>query len=421
MSTENDAYLFADEDEKTAKTDVVATGIGANPWHILIVDDEQSIHDVTQLAIGKLNYLQRGLHFFNAYSAQQAKVYLAEHKDIALVLLDVVMESQDAGLQLVKYIRETLNNKLIRIILRTGQPGEAPELSVIMDYDINDYKEKTELTRQKLITSTISSLRAYRDLSLLEKQRQELVLAKRAATVSERTKNAFLSNLSHEIRTPLNAIMGFSQIIREEAIEQQLSSIQAHNKHVYEAGEHLGKLFSGMLELSKMQAQQLIPQPNWFSLGDLLEEVSTIPNTTWKQQQNNHFHQINRCGIDKIHSDYYFWQQIFSHLIDNANKFTKSGNIYIELSNYQQDQSSWLCFVIRDTGIGIDKSQLDYLFQHFTQANERSDRVHQGTGIGLALVKSYCDSLGGEITIQSRLNEGTTVTVKLPCYILDGL
>ncbi len=144
------------------------------PWNILIVDDEQSVHDVTRFALDDVSFEGRDLCFYSALSGKAAKKILSERDDIAIILLDVVMETDTEGLNVTKWIREDLKNHLIRIILRTGQPGQAPEKQVIVDYDINDYKNKTELTSQKLFSSVISGIRSYRDLSALNQNRIEL-------------------------------------------------------------------------------------------------------------------------------------------------------------------------------------------------------------------------------------------------------
>lgn len=143
-------------------------------WKVLISDDESSIHDITVLALKDIKYDQRKLQFLHAYSAEETIHILKQHPDTALVLLDVVMESDDAGLNAVTRIRNELNNSFVRIILRTGQPGHAPEHDVILKYDINDYKEKTELTAKKLFTTVITALRSYHDIMRLEKNRQGL-------------------------------------------------------------------------------------------------------------------------------------------------------------------------------------------------------------------------------------------------------
>jgi PAS domain S-box-containing protein len=140
-------------------------------WKVMIVDDDPSVHQVTKLALRGFTFQGQPLTWLSAHSCQEAQTLLAEHSDIALILLDVVMEENDTGLQIVRYIRETLQNKLLRIILRTGQPGEAPEKQVIIDYDINDYKLKPELNQHKLWVTLVTGLRAYYDLMSLELNR----------------------------------------------------------------------------------------------------------------------------------------------------------------------------------------------------------------------------------------------------------
>jgi CheY-like chemotaxis protein len=123
------------------------------PWKVLLVDDEPDIHDITKLTLSRFRLDGRGLTFVHAYSGEEAKQVLAREKDIALVFLDVVMEREDSGLEVARWMRQDLDNQFTRIVLRTGQPGQAPEERVIVDYDINDYKEKTELDRAPTATS----------------------------------------------------------------------------------------------------------------------------------------------------------------------------------------------------------------------------------------------------------------------------
>lgn len=144
------------------------------PWKVLIVDDEKDVHTATRLAIQDIRFKDKGLLLMYATTAEEGYRLIEQHPDTALILLDVVMETDDAGLRLVRRIRQDLNNQTVRIVLRTGQPGQAPEQEVILDYDINDYKTKTELTVQKLFTTVVASLRAYENLLTIEKHRQGL-------------------------------------------------------------------------------------------------------------------------------------------------------------------------------------------------------------------------------------------------------
>ncbi|GAA61597.1 response regulator [Pseudoalteromonas sp. BSi20652] len=161
-------FLFSDEPEETINEIELGT------WKVLIVDDEPEVHAVTKLALSDFEFQNKRLEFISAYSGAEAKELIKEHPDAAIVLLDVVMETDDAGLQVAKFIREEAKNNHIRIILRTGQPGQAPERQVIINYDINDYKSKTELTAQKLFTVIMSSLRSYRDIISIEQSREGL-------------------------------------------------------------------------------------------------------------------------------------------------------------------------------------------------------------------------------------------------------
>lgn len=166
----NDEFLFIDDSDE----DELIDDRGSDTWKVLLVDDDPEIHSVTQLALSDLIVLGRRLEYLHAYSGKDACQLIEKHTDIVLVLLDVVMETDDAGLNVVKHIREVLCRDDIRIVLRTGQPGYAPEESVIKDYDINDYKTKTELTRRKLVTTVYAAIRSYQQIATVSQNRKGL-------------------------------------------------------------------------------------------------------------------------------------------------------------------------------------------------------------------------------------------------------
>jgi len=150
----------------------MAAPAGAPPWRILVVDDEVDVHSVTGLVLDDFEFDGRRLEFLHAYTGTEAMTAFANYPDIAVALIDVVMETEDAGLRLVRHIREAMGNRFVRIILRTGQPGAAPEREVITRYDINDYKAKTELSALKLYSAMTTALRSYRDIIDLDRQRR---------------------------------------------------------------------------------------------------------------------------------------------------------------------------------------------------------------------------------------------------------
>ena len=165
-----------DSDELTFSEESAPKSAG-NPnrvWYVAIIDDDEDVHQATKFAMLDVVILGRRIEFLHAYSNQEARELFARHGDIAVVLLDVVMETERAGLELVGYIRETLHWADTRIILRTGQPGYAPEEDAIRDYDINDYKTKSELTRKKLLTTLTASIRSYDLIRTIDASRRGL-------------------------------------------------------------------------------------------------------------------------------------------------------------------------------------------------------------------------------------------------------
>jgi diguanylate cyclase (GGDEF)-like protein len=167
-------------DEATPADEVVANVSGV--WRVMIVDDDADVHSATTFALGNLEIQRRPLQFVHAYSAAQARELLAYEQNIAVILLDVVMEQEDAGLQLVHHVRDVLGMSEVRIILRTGQPGYAPEMEAIRDFDINDYKTKSELTRIKLFTTVTAAIRSYEQIRAINSSRRGLDMIVKAST-----------------------------------------------------------------------------------------------------------------------------------------------------------------------------------------------------------------------------------------------
>jgi len=154
----------------------------ARKWKIAVIDDDQAVHEGTRFALSDYVLNGQSLEILSAYSAAEGRDLMRQHPDIAAVLLDVIMETDDAGLALVEFIRNELHNETVRIILRTGQPGQAPERRIIVDYDINDYKAKTELTADKLFTSLTAALRSYQQLERMVQTRRGLEIILDAAS-----------------------------------------------------------------------------------------------------------------------------------------------------------------------------------------------------------------------------------------------
>jgi signal transduction histidine kinase len=174
MAEDDIIHLIDEPDDRVADT--------GPRWKIAVIDDEPAVHDGTKFALHDYRLNGQGLEILSAYSAAEGRQLLRDNPDVAVVLLDVIMESDTAGLELVEYIRNDLKNETVRIILRTGQPGQAPERRVIVDYDINDYKAKTELTADKLFTSLTAALRSHQQLQRMVETRRGLEIIIEAAS-----------------------------------------------------------------------------------------------------------------------------------------------------------------------------------------------------------------------------------------------
>jgi len=174
---EQDDVLHLIDDTEAAREDA-----SARKWKIAVIDDDQAVHEGTRFALSDYMLNGQGLEILSAYSAAEGRTLLRAHPDIAAVLLDVIMETDVAGLELVEFIRDEIKNETVRIILRTGQPGQAPERRVIIQYDINDYKAKTELTADKLFTSLTAALRSYQQLERMVETRRGLEIIIDAAS-----------------------------------------------------------------------------------------------------------------------------------------------------------------------------------------------------------------------------------------------
>ena len=165
---DGDELVFKEEDQPDKSPEL------KNNWKILIVDDDREIHQITKIALSDVKFNGMKIELMHAYSGKQAMEIINQYPGISIILVDIVMEEDDSGLKLINYIRNTLKNIFVRIVIRTGQPGQAPERKVIIDYDINDYKEKTELTSQKLFSTIIASLRSYDNIITIENNRKSL-------------------------------------------------------------------------------------------------------------------------------------------------------------------------------------------------------------------------------------------------------
>jgi PAS domain S-box-containing protein len=267
-----------------------------------------------------------------------------------------------------------------------------------------------------------------RDVSRRRQVEEELQRARDAAEAASRAKSTFLANMSHELRTPLNAIIGYSELLLEEAEEGGAgATLTGDLERINRAGRHLLNLISDILDISKIEAGRMDLSRENFELGPLLEDIEAA---VMPQLQRNHNQLVVRYNGDpnSLYADPLKVRQILINLLGNAAKFTEGGVVTLRV--WRQDglridhvgvPVAAVIFEVSDTGIGMAQEQLDTLFEAFVQADQTTTRRYGGTGLGLAITKRFCQMMGGAISVQSALGEGSTFKVSLPISVADPI
>jgi signal transduction histidine kinase len=248
---------------------------------------------------------------------------------------------------------------------------------------------------------------------------QELVQAKNEAEAASRSKSQFLANMSHELRTPLNAIIGYSELLQEDAKEEGLSNIVSDLDKVQNAGRHLLGLINDILDLSKIEAGRMNLYLEHFEVRSLMTLI--VPTIEPLIQANQNHLEINVSSeVSNMYADVMKVRQSLLNLLSNAAKFTHQGKITLTIRLIPWHRASsklGVEFQVKDTGIGIATEDLGKLFQIFSQADESSTREYGGTGLGLAISQQFCHLMGGTISVESQMGQGSTFTMHLPLTV----
>ncbi len=260
------------------------------------------------------------------------------------------------------------------------------------------------------------TIRLVLDLEQRNRAEKELAEARDAAEKANKAKSGFLANMSHELRTPMNAILGYSEMLIEEAEDVGQDDFIPDLKKINQAGNHLLSLINDVLDLSKIESGKMEIFAEEFDVGALIDQVAGTAQPL--MSKNNNKFKIERGEqLGNARQDITKLRQSLLNMLSNAAKFTHEGTITLRTERKSQAGGEWLLFSVSDTGIGIPADKLEHVFEEFSQADTSTTRDYGGTGLGLPISRRFCQMLGGDLTVRSRTGEGSTFTMRVPVLL----
>ncbi len=435
----------------------------AAAFQILIVDDNKNNLFTLRTLINE--HIEANI--IEADSGQGALDILLV-KLVDLIILDVQMPEMD-GFETAKLIRSFKKTRHIPIVFLTAayksaefqqkgfaagaadyltKPIDAPQLisriNTYLRFIEQDRRHHAELEqkvqertaellamRNKLEERVNERTAELNEINLQLKEEIEIrkkteLAFKKAKEVAEQAnlaKSQFLANMSHELRTPLNAIIGYSEILFEEAKDQENQEDSDYTNDllkIMQAARHLLAMINDVLDLSKIEAGKMQIHTETFDLAEIVSEITnTISPLTTKNKNVLQVIWQGREGL--VHSDVTKIRQILINLLGNASKFTDQGIIQLRVGIEEDNKGiSWVRFQVKDSGIGISPEQQAKLFQPFIQADASTTRKYGGTGLGLTISQHFTEMLGGYLTLDSKMGEGSTFTVLIPAHFSEN-
>ncbi|MEK8017620.1 MAG: ATP-binding protein [Candidatus Parabeggiatoa sp.] len=406
---------------------------------ILIVDDNQnnllSLHSL-------INEYIENVKVFNAESGIAALNILMK-KNVDLIILDVQMPEMD-GFETAKIIQSRKKTRHIPIVFLTAaykseefkkkgygigaadyltKPIDTPQLiSKIQTYlrfiQQERLHNRIELALESKVnertTELLESNKLLQQEIIERKQMEEKIRwALEKAESVNLAKSQFLANMSHELRTPLNVIIGYSEMIEEEASDLGYDDLKPDLEKIGLAAKHLLSLISDVLDITKIEAGKMEFHCETFALSQVINEMihSVQP---LMDKQGNTFQASISDDLGEMFVDATKLRQILLNLLSNAAKFTDNGLITLKVTSTSEQGYKWFNFIITDTGIGIKSEKISQLFQLFSQVDSSSTRKHGGTGLGLVITKQFTEMMGGTISVESEFGKGSTFIVRLP-------
>lgn len=414
-----------------ARTVLVSTDPAVTPGSAMemAVGDKHPIYDNVVLTLPEA---VRGRTISERWERTSARSYSAID---GFPILSVVVEAQFAGYQADLFRRFLANLALLGAVVLAavivgwsvsgglvqsvsllqhstrGLATRIPEYGSIdlPEFHIQEIKELSD-TMREMATSLQGQ---FAEVTANNARLQRLTMEAEAAN---RAKSQFLANMSHEIRTPMNGILGFSELLRDRLRDRD--DLSEYLANIMQSGRTLLRLIDDILDLSRIESGRLTLQPRAFQPGRLVREIESVFRPRAEHKGLRFTIQVDAALPERLVLDELRLRQILNNLIGNAVKFTGSGEIEVSVStrdsSARSDDRVDMILTVRDTGIGIDESDFEQIFQPFTQQQNQDNRVFEGTGLGLAITKRLVEMMNGTISVESRPGAGALFTVELP-------